>query len=96
MPNKPAPCGLRTRHQPHPFGDEAEEWCDGKQPPEHYDARHRGFYRPELGWWPEILTIRVRCRHRKAGDPVLLEEPVLRQRPRLGWRDRCVADEDTA
>lgn len=89
MPNQPAPCGLRTRHCAHSFGCEDEDWCDGKQPPAHYDPRHRGRYCPELGWWPELLTIRPRPEHRGDGDPVLADEPHYpRTRPRLLWRDK--------
>lgn len=94
MPNQPAPCGLRTRHDPHPFGELDSEWCDGKQPPDHYDARHRGRYQPETGWWGEVTTpswwpVFFRCKHRKSGEPVIADEPHHpHSRPRLGWADR--------
>lgn len=96
MPDQTTPCGSRTRHTGHPYGDCNEAWCDGEKPPNHYDARHRGRYRAEPDWWPPmLLSAMLGCRHRKDGDPVIVDEPHYpRQRPRLAWRDRSLTNAD--
>lgn len=91
MCNNPAPCGLRTRHVAHPYGDADELWCDGLPPPEHYDPRHRGRYLAECGWWPTLLRV---VKHRGDGDPDYADEPHRpRSRPRLLWPDRSSEDD---
>lgn len=91
MPTPPAPCGLRTRHLPHRYGDNDADWCDGLPPPAHYDPRHRGRYVAELGWWPFLLILR---KHRGCGDPDVADSSGYpRSRPRLFWRDWSTDDE---
>jgi hypothetical protein len=85
---KPAPCGLRTRHTAHTYGDHNEHCCNGEPAPTHHDARHRGRYKSESGWWTTILGVLPRL-HRRCGDPDLAdEEHYPRSHPRLWWRDR--------
>jgi hypothetical protein len=94
MPDETAPCGLRTRHGEHPYGDRDELWCDGLPPPDHYDAKHRGRYRPEPDWWTSLASA-FRCKHRGSGDPTIADERprAPRPRPRLLWLDRGVSRE---